>query len=195
MRQIELADVRAVGAPVHQEVPVHVELHHARVHIAVADEDVAVRIPGHIGGPVEVAADGPRFALVGKLDVAMVPLFPAPQVHADITIWVELDDRIGSLVYDPEVVLVIEAHLVGIGDAVHALPDLSHVVAVLVELEQLRSGIRPDWTLICTTRVIENHDVSHGIHCNTEDFAQIHVRGVLERPGKRLERNLGCGLL
>src|SRR5262249_56042211 len=57
MHEIEFAGALAVLAPRLHPVAVLVVFGDACVHVAVADEDVALRIPGHIGRLAEAAVD------------------------------------------------------------------------------------------------------------------------------------------
>src|ERR1700677_3483388 len=67
VRRIELAGAAAGSAPLFHPVAILVELGDARVNIAIADEDVALRVPGDIGGLPELAVDG------GKRRPRMLP--------------------------------------------------------------------------------------------------------------------------
>ena len=53
MRQVELVRSIAFGSGGGDELAVLVILHHARITVAIGDEDVAVRVPADIGGAVE----------------------------------------------------------------------------------------------------------------------------------------------
>ena len=175
MRQAELSDLPAEGSPVHQEVPVLVELHHTGVHVAVTDEDVAIRVPRDVRRPVEVAPVRPCLLRAGKLHDAVKTLFPAPQVHHDVSVRIELDDGIRGFVHDPQIVFVVEADLVSIGEPVDTLAVLAPVFAVVVEFEQLRRGVHPDRACVGTTRVVQDHDMALGVERHAEHLTEVHV--------------------
>src|SRR5207247_11101452 len=51
---VELSSSGSARSPCHQVLSVLVELHNARVAVTVADEERAVRQPGHVGRPFEM---------------------------------------------------------------------------------------------------------------------------------------------
>jgi len=57
---------------------------------------------------------------------------------------IELDDLVGRLVDDPDIVLGIDAHLLGEHEAVDALSNLADERSVVVELEQSRAAMDED---------------------------------------------------
>src|SRR5262249_58088145 len=58
VHEVEFARTFAALPPRLQPVAVLVVFGHARIHVAVADVDVALRIPGHVGRLAEAAVDG-----------------------------------------------------------------------------------------------------------------------------------------
>ena len=96
---------------------------------------------------------------------------------------VVLDDRVGALVDHPDVVLSINANAMTEHVAVGVLPDLAHVVAVLVEFEIARllgAGVDEDMPL--------------GVGGDTDAFAHIHVGRQLHEVGHDFERDIGRGV-
>src|SRR5206468_648966 len=59
VRRVELSELSPSWFAVRADpVAVLVELGDARVDVPVADVDIALRIPGHVGGLAELAVDG-----------------------------------------------------------------------------------------------------------------------------------------
>src|SRR5262245_36767279 len=58
MHEVEFAGTFAALPPRLHPVAVLVVFGYARIHVAVADVDVALRIPGHVGRLAEAAVDG-----------------------------------------------------------------------------------------------------------------------------------------
>ena len=77
-----------------------------------------------VGGAVQITARRPRVGRTRQLDQPVIALFAAPEVHRDVAFGIEPDDGVRGLVDDPQVVVLVVAHLVRIGDAVDALADL-----------------------------------------------------------------------
>src|SRR3569833_3327353 len=83
----------AVLSPGLDPIAVPVELGHARVHIAVAHEDVVILVPGDIGWRAEPAIHGYGLRLLEMLLVTgVVPFRPSAQVEENLSRGVELDD-------------------------------------------------------------------------------------------------------
>src|SRR5712692_4610848 len=57
---MKLAGLRPSGAPGLDEFSVLVELRDARIVVAIGDEDVSIRIPRDVGGPVKIVARDSR---------------------------------------------------------------------------------------------------------------------------------------
>src|SRR3954470_3141394 len=102
VRGVELAGLIAAVAPRLDPVARLVDLGDARIYVPVADEDVALRIPGHVGDLPEAAVLGGkrrlrvlqgRGVLVGRLELA-------PEHQRDAALGIELDDHVRSLVRD-----------------------------------------------------------------------------------------------
>ena len=77
------------------ELPVLVELHHARVHVAVGHEERAVRQPGDVGRPPEVRLVVPGYASF------------AERANELLAVVRELEDLLPEVVDDPDVLLRI----------------------------------------------------------------------------------------
>ena len=131
----------AAHAPALHPVAVLVEFRHARVAIAVADEDVVARIPRHVGGTAEVAVDMRRRRSATRQRLEVIGLvgsfLAASQVQRHVAGWIELRHGLRALVDDPEVVVPVEPNTVAVAEAVNVLADLTDVFAGCVELEQL----------------------------------------------------------
>src|SRR5207249_10774300 len=139
-RQVDLAErvARLLAADLRDEPSGLVVLHDAVVAIAVGDEDVALRIPTHIGRPTEdvLLRRGIR---TGRCDDGAVDgRRPAADDHQYLALRAELGHEIGPFVDRPDVVVLVDADRVGELEAVVALPDLPEEGAVLVELEEAR---------------------------------------------------------
>ena len=189
VRQAELAVLGAVGAPRLEPVPVLVHLADARIHVAVADVDVAVGVPADVGRPLEVAVDMPRLARVDVLVVVEALGAPA-EVHRDVAGGVELGDRVGPLVDDPQVVVVVEPHRVPVPQPVDASADLAHEVALVVELEQVRGGVAVERSGGGGAGVVQQDDVALRVLGHRQGLAEVHGRRVLQEVGHRHEGDL-----
>src|SRR5687767_11329370 len=120
------------------EPAVLVELDDARVHIAVRDEDVALRIPRDVGRTAEAVPPIQRRRILRVLRRGRAGnrLGPAAEHHHDTALRIELDHHVRAFVDDPYVVVAIDANLVRELDAVHPDAPFLHERAVRVELEQ-----------------------------------------------------------
>src|SRR6185295_10076337 len=114
VRQIELAGVGAFGAPLLYPIAVLVEFGHARIDVAVADVDVALRIPGDIGGLTEQAVDGGerRLDVLPGLRLFLGGFLAAAEDPEHAPGRIELDDHVRAFVDGPDVVVLVDAHRV-----------------------------------------------------------------------------------
>src|SRR5438552_18019639 len=63
---VELAITLARRSPLHEELPILVELHHARVRIAIADKECSIGQPRNVGRPAKVFFVSPRHSCFSK---------------------------------------------------------------------------------------------------------------------------------
>ena len=182
VRKRELAGLLAglLAAHLGDEAAILVELHHAVVAIAVGDENVALRIPAHIGWTAEDILFGRRIRTGRRRHHSEDGGRPAPDHHQDLPVGAELGDHVGPLVHRPDIVLRIDADGMGELEAVIALADLLEEIAVLVELEQARGGA-----------AMVDEDVPLRIGRDAHRLAEIFAGRQLEEIGHRLEGDLG----
>ena len=118
-----------------EEFAVLVEFRDPRVAVAVGDENVPRRIPGHVGRPIEIIARCPAPGTprppapaarrrLGRRNIDRLRL-PA-QRHQDSPLRVELDDHARPFIDHPDVVLRIDPHHVREQEPVQPLSDLAH---------------------------------------------------------------------
>ena len=143
------------------------ELGDARVAAAVGDEDVALRVPGHVGRTVEEVLR--RSGAGGRAAVAAAAVTAAarPPARGGFCIasalrpssnatrpcgsnFITMPDISST---DPDVVLRIDAHLRGEQKPVDALADLARELARAIELEQPRAAVR-EWTRWCRCDIV-----------------------------------------
>ena len=91
-----------------------------------------------VGRAREQVPLGRRRVALRRLDRAFDRLGTAAQHHHDPSFGVELDDHVRPLVDHPDVVVLVDAHLVRELEAVDALAPLLDEGAVRVELEETR---------------------------------------------------------
>jgi len=65
----------------------------------------------------------------------------AAENHLDASILVEFDDLRGHLIDDPDIVLGIDAHLLRLQESVNTLSELTHELAVAIELEKPATAV------------------------------------------------------
>ena len=196
MRRVELSELSPSWFAVRADpVAVLVELGDARVDVPVADVDIALRIPGHVGGLAELAVDGrqrgihplPRFRIVRGFLLAA-------EHHRDAPFGIQADDHVRSLVHEPEVVVPVEANGVGVGERVETLADLADELAVLVELEELRRR-RTERRARVAVGPREDDDAALRADGDARRLAQVHVGRKLQEVGHRVERDFRNRLL
>src|SRR5206468_12932249 len=66
VHRIELTIPFTGGAPLHEELPILVELHHARVRVAVTDKERSVAQPRDVGWAAKMFLVGSRHACFSK---------------------------------------------------------------------------------------------------------------------------------
>ena len=132
-----------------------------------------------VGRAREQVALGRRRIALRRLDRAFDRLGTAAQHHHDPPFGVELDDHVRPLVHDPDVVVLVDAHLVRELEAVDALAPFLDEGAVRVELEQAR---------VVAAGVDE--DVPLRIGRDAHALAEIHVGRHLQEVRDRLKRDL-----
>ena len=101
---------------------------------------------------------------------------------------VELDDHVRAFVGDPDVVVFIDADGVGEGPGVEVVADLAEVVAVGVELEELRGGCAVGGA--GGVAAGEDEDVALGVDGYAGSFAEVDVRRELQEVGDGVEGDL-----
>src|SRR5579863_3767607 len=122
--------------------------------MAVRDKDVFRRIPGHVGRLIEIIAQDTRShtpaiewnratrlrstKAFGMRDRNRLR-FPA-ESHDYPALGIELDDHIGSLIHDPDIVMWIDLHGVRVNEAIQTLADLARESSVGVEFEEPRTA-------------------------------------------------------
>src|SRR3954468_5638746 len=150
---VELALSAALLAPALHELAVFVEFGDARIALAVGDENIALGVPSDIGRTVEYVLRPPGAGCAG------CPAAPFPtagrsrtrgnvdrlglsaEQHCQTPLRVELHDHVAHLIDDPDIVLRVDAHLIGEHEAVSVLADLTDEAAVAVELIELRAAM------------------------------------------------------
>src|SRR5262249_29477886 len=132
-----------------------VELRDARIANAVSYENISSGIPSDIGGPVEdvllralawqsaAAASAATFGAASTTRRGHGNRFGlAAEHHHDATGRIKLVHRIRHLIDNPDVVLRIDADLLGKQHAVAVLSHLSNELSGPIELEQPRTAVR-----------------------------------------------------
>jgi hypothetical protein len=114
----------------------------------------------------------------------------AAEHHRDEPLRVELHHHVRPFVDHPEVVVLVEPDGVREGEAVRVLAPLLHVVALFVELEELRRLGAARRTDVAAARVDE--EMFLRIDCHAFRFTD-GVAGRHEGERHRVERNLRCG--
>src|SRR5215467_523530 len=141
VQDVELAGVPAAIAPRFHPSTVLVDLHDARVVVAVGDEDVAGLIPGDVRRTIERAPAGTRRAFAatcGRRSGLLDRLGAPTEHHQHFPRWAQLDDHVRALVRHPEIAVFVDTDGVRERESVEILPDLANERAIGTELEQLR---------------------------------------------------------
>src|SRR5439155_8134825 len=109
MRRVELARLVALFAPGLHPVAVLVVLRDSGVDIAVADEDVALRVPGDVGWLPELTVHVRPRRIHTRPRLGFVRcLLLAAKYHRHTAGRVELDDHVRTLVHGPDVVVPVD---------------------------------------------------------------------------------------
>ena len=140
-------------APALEPVSVLVELGDLGIKVAVAHVDVVVFIPGHICGTVEVAVHRSRWRIGVAIARLVWALVAPPEIHQHHPLGIEFHHRHRCFVHHPQVVILIEAHRVCVGQAVHAAADFADEIPLLIELHDLCSGLPIDRTCAGAARM------------------------------------------
>jgi hypothetical protein len=95
----------------------------------------------------------------------------ASEQHDLTALRIELDDHVGHLIDDPDIVLRVDADLIGEHEAIHVMAEFFDETAIAVELEELRTAMHE------VTRAAQGHE---GMTCTgvDEDVAT----GILATP-------------
>ena len=142
VRRVELAGLVAAVAPGFDPVAVLVGLGDARIDVAVADENIALRIEGDIGRLPEAAVLGGlrRDWMFQRSGFFVGGFLLAAEHHGHAARWIELDDHVRAFVDHPDIVVLVDAHRMRERPGIKILADLTDELAVGSELEQLRGG-------------------------------------------------------
>src|SRR5262245_27259642 len=194
MRRIELALILSGFTERLHPVAVLVKLSDSRIDISIADEDVALRVPRDVCRLPELSVNRRSWRVHASPWAGFVGcFFLSAEHHHNASFRIELDDHVGALVHGPEVVVLIDAYGMREGPGIEILSDLSDVLTVRSEFEDLRGGCavcRPG----CVAAV-ENKNVSLRVHCHARGFAEMQIRWELEDVGNRVEWDFGNRLL
>ncbi len=127
-------------SPRHDELAVAVELHHARVDVAVADEERAVRQPRHVGRPREVGG------VVARLHRR------AERHHQLLAVAGELVDRVRAVVHQPDVPFrIVRVHQDAMRpheQLVVLLPRLDQLAVAIDDVEDVIPARMARWVLL-----------------------------------------------
>ncbi len=193
MQNVELSLPRPALAPRFHPASGLVDLHDARVVVAVGDEDVAVRVPRDVGRAIERSPPGPRHRPRRRLHRRLDGFGAAAEHHQHAPGRVELHDHVRAFVRRPEVAALVDADRVREGESVEILADLADERAVGSELEQLRRRLAVQRAAAAGAR--EHVEMLARVDRDAGDFAEVHVRGHLEKIDARVEADFGNGLL
>src|SRR5262245_48524454 len=163
MRQTELTGLTACpfAAGLRKKSAVLIKLDDAIVAIAVADEDVPLRIPSDIRRPAENVFLRRRIRARSGSYGSFHCRRPAAENHQDSAFRTKLRDDVRAFIDRPDIVLRIDAHRMREFKTIVAFADLFDEDAILVEFPQTR---------VCTTEIDE--DVSLRVCCDTDSFAE-----------------------
>ena len=194
VRLVELTRARRLPVAHHlHDVTVPVELVDMRVDVAVADEDVALRVEGHVGRLEEVPGARWRYRGVGWDRWFAEPLedrlVAAPKRELEPAVRAELHDKIGAVVDEPDIVVAVHAHRVGPRLRVEVPADLPDEASVGPKLEELRAFPLQDRCARSARPGVHEY-VALRVQCHAGDLSEIQVVRQLERFG-HFERNLG----
>src|SRR5262249_2552041 len=188
----ELARLGTLRTPRFDEHAVLVELRDALVADAVGHVDVSSGVESDVGRAIEEIG---RSAGAGRLtgrwrrnggaagSLSARPhrhgLGFAAQQEGNAALGVELDDHVRHLIDNPDVVLRIDADLLGEQERIDILADLANELAVAIELQQPRAAVGKRARgadrngRMAGPRVDEN--IALGIGRDATDFAEVNV--------------------
>src|SRR3989442_3641189 len=134
VRQVELAGFFTgfLVARLRQEPAVLVELHYAVIAVSIGDENVALRIPGHVRRTTENVFLCGRVWTRRRRDGAQDRRRPAAEHHKEFAFRAELRDSVRAFVHRPDVVLRIDADGMREFKAVITLADFLDEVAIRI---------------------------------------------------------------
>src|SRR5580765_2221082 len=155
MGDVKLPRIGAARAPRQQEPAVAIELRDARIGaMAVSDEDVPLAVKRYVARADELvacpsgargscpAAAGWRCVRVSGRCLTNGHGFRLPaEDHQHSTVGTEFHNLTRTFVYDPDVVLRVDANRVRDKKAIESLSDLTHETAIPIELKQPRSAV------------------------------------------------------
>ena len=139
VRGIELARTSPRLTPGLDPVSVFVDLGDPRINVTVTDIDIACCVPGHVGDLVKLPIDRrKRWLWMFEWTSAFVGSFlPASEDHQHPAFRAELDDHVGTLVGDPDVIFLVHLYSVRKAPCVKMMTDLANELSVRVKLKQL----------------------------------------------------------
>src|SRR5678816_2670193 len=87
------------------------------IDVSIADENVALTVPGYVCGLPELTVDRwPWRSHARPRDCSFIRSFLlAAKYHFDAAFRIELDDHVGAFVHGPDVVVAIDSHGVRVG--------------------------------------------------------------------------------
>ncbi len=192
MHGVELAGPGTGAAPLLHPLAGLVVLGDTRVDVAVADVDVAFRIPGDVGGLTEAAVDRRqrRLGVLERMGVGVGGFRLAAEHHRDLAVLVvELDDHVRALVGGPDVVVLVDPHRMRERPGVEVLADLADELAVRREFEELRGGVAVGGAQAAAAARIDEH-MAFRVHRDARRFTEIHVGRQLQEIRHGIERDL-----
>ena len=166
-----------------------VEFHDPRIIVAVGDEDIAVKIPGHIGRAIEHAPTGnERGARCVRHDF-FDGFVAAAQREKNFPGGTELHDHVRPFVARPDVLVLVDLDRVREGEAVEILADLSNERAVGTELPKLRGGGAMHGAPL--TGAMKDVEVLRLVDGDTGDLAKVETCGRSQDIALGIELDLG----
>ena len=191
VRRVELAGAAAGRAPLLHPVAILVEFGDARIDVAITDEDVALRVPGDVGGLAELAVDGGkrRPRMLPRLRSLVGRFLLAPEDHLHAALGIELDHHVRAFVDGPKVIVFVEADGVREGPGVEIMSDFANVISVRPEFENLRGGGAIGGAGGVAAR--KDEDMILRVHGHARGLTQIQVGRKLEEIGNRLIGDFG----
>src|SRR6266851_4488289 len=164
VRGVELAGLVAGFAPGFEPVAVLVDFGDAGIHVAVADVGVAGSVPRDVGDLAEHSIERRK----RRLDVL---------------------ERLGAFVGDPNVVVLVDFHGVSEGPGVEVVAYFAEKFSVGSEFEELRGACSIGRAGAVAAG--EDEDVPLGIHGDARGFAKVEIGRKFQKVGDRVETDLG----